>query len=133
MPLRLGTSKWNEIEQRLFSEIAQSWRGRPLESHAAEVDLNADTRTTTGLMVRAELDARDDPKRKKVSDAEMATLARERATGHGCWNYTIRPRGTPEHTPRAGPLPPKTSAPHSLMLSACRSRRGSGWTGWRVR
>ncbi len=28
-----GTSKWNKIEHRLFSQITLAWRGRPLTSH----------------------------------------------------------------------------------------------------
>lgn len=28
-----GTSKWNRIEHRLFSQITPAWRGRPLTSH----------------------------------------------------------------------------------------------------
>ena len=28
-----GTSKWNKIEHRLFSQITMNWRGRPLETH----------------------------------------------------------------------------------------------------
>ncbi|MFI5845408.1 ISAzo13 family transposase, partial [Catenuloplanes sp. NPDC051500] len=28
-----GTSKWNKIEHRLFSQITLNWRGRPLTSH----------------------------------------------------------------------------------------------------
>jgi hypothetical protein len=27
-----GTSKWNKIEHRMFSQITMNWRGRPLES-----------------------------------------------------------------------------------------------------
>ena len=34
-----GTSKWNQIEHRLFSHIAMNWRGKPLESLAAIVSL----------------------------------------------------------------------------------------------
>jgi hypothetical protein len=30
-----GTSKWNKIEHRLFSQITMNWRGRPLTSHEA--------------------------------------------------------------------------------------------------
>jgi hypothetical protein len=30
-----GTSKWNQIEHRLFSFISQNWRGRPLLSFLA--------------------------------------------------------------------------------------------------
>jgi hypothetical protein len=51
-----GTSKWNKIEHRLFSQIAQNWRGQPLTSYQVIVDLIAATTTTTGLKVYARLD-----------------------------------------------------------------------------
>ncbi len=51
-----GTSKWNKIEHRLFSAITQNWRGKPLVSHEAVVNLIAATTTRTGLRVRSELD-----------------------------------------------------------------------------
>lgn len=38
-----GTSKWNKIEHRLFSAITLNWRGRPLVSHEAVVELIAAT------------------------------------------------------------------------------------------
>jgi Rhodopirellula transposase DDE domain len=50
-----GTSKWNKIEHRLFSYITQNWRGQPLRSFQAIVNLIAATTTTTGLKVHAEL------------------------------------------------------------------------------
>ena len=46
-----GTSKWNRIEHRLFCHITQNWRGRPLTSRLAVIDLIAATTTTTGLTV----------------------------------------------------------------------------------
>ena len=51
-----GTSKWNRIEHRLFSQISMNWRGRPLVSHEVVVDLIGATTTRTGLKIRAELD-----------------------------------------------------------------------------
>src|SRR5947208_1431255 len=39
-----GTSKWNKVEHRMFSHITQNWRGRPLVSHDAIVNLIANTR-----------------------------------------------------------------------------------------
>ena len=51
-----GTSKWNKIEHRLFCHITQNWRGRPLTSRSAVVELIAATTTKTGLTVRCELD-----------------------------------------------------------------------------
>src|SRR5262249_57198047 len=49
-----GTSKWNKIEHRLFSQITINWRGRPPTSHEVIVNVIADTRTETGLRVQAE-------------------------------------------------------------------------------
>ena len=51
-----GTSKWNKIEHRLFSHISINWRGRPLTSLELIVRLIGATTTTTGLVVKADLD-----------------------------------------------------------------------------
>ncbi len=51
-----GTSKWNQVEHRLFSQISMNWRGRPLTSHDVIVNTIAATTTRTGLRVEAELD-----------------------------------------------------------------------------
>jgi hypothetical protein len=87
-----GTSKWNKIEHRLFCHITQNWRGRPLTSRTAMVELIAATTTKTGLKVRCELDTKTYVKGIKVSDAEMATLNIKGDVFHPEWNYTISPR-----------------------------------------
>jgi hypothetical protein len=87
-----GTSKWNKIEHRLFSFITQNWRGRPLVSYQAIVQLIAATTTDTGLKVRCEIDRNTYPAGVKVSDAEMDAINIERHQFHGDWNYTIRPQ-----------------------------------------
>lgn len=87
-----GTSKWNKIEHRLFSPISQNWRGRPLTSRLAIVELIAATTTTTGLKVRCELDERTYVKGVKVSKAQMAGLNITPAEFHPEWNYTITPK-----------------------------------------
>ena len=87
-----GTSKWNKIEHRLFCHITQNWRGRPLTSRMAVVELIAATTTQTGLTVRCELDANTYIKGVKVSDAEMAALNMKADAFHPEWNYTILPR-----------------------------------------
>jgi len=87
-----GTSKWNKIEHRLFCHITQNWRGRPLTSRSAVVELIAATTTKTGLTVHCELDTNVYAKGIKVSDAEMATLNIKGDAFHPEWNYTISPR-----------------------------------------
>lgn len=87
-----GTSKWNKIEHRMFCHITENWRGRPLISRLAVVELIAATRTAQGLEIHAELDETHYETGKGVSDEEMASLAIERCEFHGEWNYSVSPR-----------------------------------------
>ena len=86
-----GTSKWNKIEHRMFCHITQNWRGRPLTSYAVIVELIGNTRTTTGLKIRAELDDHTYPIKEKVTPEQLSELQLTPATFHGEWNYTIAP------------------------------------------
>jgi len=86
-----GTSKWNKIEHRLFSYISMNWRGKPLVTHEAIVNLIAATTTRKGLRVRAELDPGHYPKGIKVTDEELKTVHIVREDFHGEWNYSILP------------------------------------------
>ena len=87
-----GTSKWNKIEHRLFSFISMNWRGEPLISHEVMLNLIGNTKTRTGLTIRAELDTALYPKGIKVSDADYAAINLVRDDFHGEWNYSIIPR-----------------------------------------
>ena len=86
-----GTSKWNKIEHRLFSFITQNWRGKPLVSHQAIVNLIASTTTKAGLTVKAAVDTNEYPTKTKVSDNELAGLSLKHDAFHGEWNYEILP------------------------------------------
>jgi len=93
-----GTSKWNKIEHRLFSQISMNWRGRPLTSHEVIVSLIASTRTRTGLTVSAELDTGQYPKGIKISDRQMRDLEQgslRRHDWHPEWNYSLTAPGPP--------------------------------------
>lgn len=68
-----------------------NWRGKPLTSYEAVINLIAATTTSTGLKVYARLDENEYPTKLQVTDAELAAVAIERHTFHGDWNYTIHP------------------------------------------
>ena len=87
-----GTSKWNKIEHRMFSYITMNWRGRPLVSHEVIINSIANTKTTTGLKINAELDTNSYPLGVKVSDKELRQINIDPAEFHGEWNYTISPQ-----------------------------------------
>jgi len=86
-----GTSKWNKIEHRLFCHITQNWRGQPLVSHEVIVQLISNTTTAEGLKVKAALDRRRYPTRKKVAKEDLEKVNLAPAGFHGDWNYTIAP------------------------------------------
>ena len=87
-----GTSKWNKIEHRLFSFITSNWRGRPLISHQAIVNLIASTRTRAGLVVKAALDRKQYDTALKVDDETLTALRITPQSFHGEWNYQVTPR-----------------------------------------
>jgi DNA-binding phage protein len=86
-----GTSKWNQIEHRLFSAITSNWRGRPLISHEVIVNLIGATTNKRGLRVQAHLDTGSYPLGVKVTKAEVDALPLTRHEFHGDWNYTVHP------------------------------------------
>ena len=90
-----GTSKWNKIEHRMFSQITLNWRGRPLTSHEVIVNLIANTTTRTGLRIAAALDPGCYQTGIKISEREMNALRIQREEFHPEWNYAILPRPSP--------------------------------------
>jgi Rhodopirellula transposase DDE domain len=111
-----GTSKWNKIEHRLFSQITLAWRGRPLTSHDVIINTIAATTTTTGLAVTAVLDTGSYPAGTTISDEQMRDLEDRGLTRHafhGDWNYTLLPAWRPP-----GPLLPPAALPPATAAQA---------------
>jgi hypothetical protein len=105
-----GTSKWNKIEHRLFSQITMNWRGRPLATHEVVVATIAATRTRTGLTVAAELDPGSYPTGIAISRRQLQGLPIRAHDQHGEWNYTISAQG--------GALAPTSSADRDQARAA---------------
>jgi hypothetical protein len=86
-----GTSKWNPVEHRLFSEISKNWAGEPLTSYEKILKFIRTTTTKTGLQVSAYID-------RKPYDIGVSPAIEERRQlrllPHSTlpkWNYTIAP------------------------------------------
>jgi hypothetical protein len=87
-----GTSKWNQIEHRLFSFISLNWKGKPLINYETIVNLIGGTRTRTGLKVKAVLDINQYETGVELSQKDMEQLRLFRHKTHPDWNYTISPQ-----------------------------------------
>lgn len=86
-----GTSKYNPIEHRLFSEISKNWAGEPLTDNETILNYIKTTKTKTGLCVDAILDDRTYQKGIKISDKEMKELNIKYHEVLPEWNYSIFP------------------------------------------
>jgi Rhodopirellula transposase DDE domain len=86
-----ATSKWNKIEHRMFSYITQNWRGVPLISKEAIVQLIGSTKTTKGLEIQAQIDYREYRKGRKVDEEDFRSIGITPDKFHGEWNYIISP------------------------------------------
>ena len=87
-----GTSKWNKIEHRLFSQITLNWRGKPLTSYEVIVNLIAATKNSKGLRVKCMLDTNKYPTGTKIEKKQVEELGIIHDEFHGEWNYTFKPK-----------------------------------------
>ena len=86
-----GTSKWNPVEHRLFSEISKNWAGEPLDSYHKILNFIRTTSTRTGLAVSAYLDRRHYPIGAEPTPDQLQRLRLEPHDTLPKWNYTIKP------------------------------------------
>lgn len=86
-----GTSKYNPIEHRLFSEISKNWAGEPLIDYETILNYIRTTKTKTGLEVKAILDDAYYEKGIKITDKEMKEINIQYHKVNPQWNYTISP------------------------------------------
>jgi hypothetical protein len=88
-----GTSKWNKLAHRMWSQISINWRGKPLSSHAVLIELIAPTTTAPGLRVQAELDTGCSPTGIRITPKQFAAVNLFPADFQGDWNSTLYPSG----------------------------------------
>jgi hypothetical protein len=81
------------IEHRLFSFISINWRGKPLTSFQAIINLIGATTTTIGLKVYARLDENQYSTKVRVSDAELVRGKIDRHEATATWTT----RSTQQH------------------------------------
>jgi hypothetical protein len=116
-----GTSKWNKIEHRLFSQITLGWRGRPLTSYDVVINTISTVTTSTGLTVTAVLDHSPCPTGTQISDKQMKDIEDRLLTRHefhGEWNYSFLPVPRPAPQPGPAPVPPRRCGQDTLNQPA---------------
>ncbi len=112
-----GTSKWNPIEHRLFSQISRNWAGRPLDSYESVLNYIRTTTTKGGLEVTAYLNETHYEKGLKITKEQVKTLALGPHAVQPKQNYTLQPHQI--QAPGIGEVScQRTNCPDSELLSA---------------
>jgi hypothetical protein len=93
-----GTSKWNPIEHRLFSQISVTWAGYVLTTLSVLLGFIRRTTTTTGLKVTSTHFEKHYSTGGRVKNTEFKQIALTRHDVCPQWNYTIRPRTSNKNT-----------------------------------
>lgn len=87
-----GSSKWNPIEHRLFSEISKNWKGKPLISYETVLKHIRSTKTTSaGLKVKAHYVRKKYEIGERISNRKMKQLNIEKSETLPQWNYILTP------------------------------------------
>jgi len=86
-----GTSKWNPIEHRLFSEISKNWSGKPLTRYETVLKYIRTTKTSSGLNIKAHYVRKKYKTGERVSNKEMKQINIEKESALPKWNYTLAP------------------------------------------
>ena len=107
-----GTSKWNKIEHRLFSQITLGWRGRPLTSYDVIINTIAAVTTRTGLAVTGDagpqpLPHRDPDQRRADERPRKPPFNPPRVP----WRVELRPGARPPARPGTGAGAGTTASP----------------------
>lgn len=122
------------INQRASQHfISLNWRGRPLATYETIISLIAGTTTSKGLKVSAELDTQKYPVGVSASKHDVQSLALDRASFHGEWNYTLRPRTKAQRlrarTPPSAPVVFPFAARREHWLKLIGEQMKSGLNG----
>ena len=86
-----GTSKWNKIEHRYFSQISRNWRGKPLTTLKIVKNLINSTTTSTGLLSYCMIDEQHYSTGIKINNKDKKCINLKYDDEKVKWNFTIEP------------------------------------------
>lgn len=85
------TSKWNGIQNQLFSFLSTNWRGEPILDYITTVSLISDTKNVDNLSVTCKLDHSKYDVGTKITDSQLKAVSMKPMSFNGKWNTLISP------------------------------------------
>jgi Rhodopirellula transposase DDE domain len=88
-----ATSKWNNVEHRMFCLITESWRGRPLTIKEVAINLISTITTTTNeeLIITTPQHENKCQIDMEINDKQLSRITRHKSQFHNDWNYRFLP------------------------------------------
>ncbi len=94
-----GTSRWNNIEYRMFCLITENWRGRPLNIKEVVINLISNTITNKELAIKTPSDKNKCQIDMNITDKELSILRPQKPEFYDDWNYRFLPQNHLELSP----------------------------------
>ncbi|MFN6560527.1 MAG: ISAzo13 family transposase [Nostoc sp. ChiSLP01] len=91
-----GTSKWNNIEHRMFCLITENWKGKPLTIKEVIINLISTPTTNQQLIIKTPRDRNQPQIDSKINDKELSTVFVQKSGFHNDWNYRFIPQNALE-------------------------------------
>ncbi|BAY80064.1 hypothetical protein NIES25_65520 (plasmid) [Nostoc linckia NIES-25] len=91
-----GTSKWNNIEHRMFCLITENWKGKPLTIKEVIINLISTPTTNQQLIIKTPHDRNKPQIDAKINDKELSTVFVQKSGFYNDWNYRFIPQNALE-------------------------------------
>ncbi|MDZ8025896.1 MAG: ISAzo13 family transposase [Nostoc sp. DedQUE11] len=91
-----GTSKWNNIEHRMFCLITENWKGRPLTIKEVIINLISTPTTNKELIIKTPHEQNKSQTGTNITDKELSTVFVQKPEFHNDWNYRFIPQNALE-------------------------------------
>ncbi|RCJ26508.1 hypothetical protein A6S26_13965 [Nostoc sp. ATCC 43529] len=91
-----GTSKWNNIEHRMFCLITENWKGKPLTIKEVIINLISTPTTNQQLIIKTPHEQNKSQIDASITDKELSTVFLQKPKFHYDWNYRFIPQNALE-------------------------------------
>ncbi len=91
-----GTSKWNNIEHRMFCLITENWKGKPLTIKEVIINLISTPNTNKELIIKTPHNQNKSQIDTNITDKQLSTVFPQKSQFHDDWNYRFLPQNALE-------------------------------------
>ncbi|BDI17098.1 hypothetical protein ANSO36C_29000 [Nostoc cf. commune SO-36] len=91
-----ATSKWNNIEHRMFCLITENWRGKPLTIKKVAINLISTASINKGMIIKTPPNENNYQIDMNITDQKLPKVRLQKPEFYDNWNYRFLPQNSLE-------------------------------------